>query len=62
MRVMGLPVQFLAVVAVSLLITIYLIAATADSRIEARAATSLAGSSAETAGWEQAALIVCPLH
>ena len=62
MRVMGLPVQFLAVVVLSLLITIYLIAATADSRIEARAATSPAGGSAEAAGWEQAALIVCPLH
>ena len=62
MRVMGLPVQFLAVVAVSLLITIYLIAATADSRIEARAITSPAGGSAGAAGWEQAALIVCPLH
>ena len=62
MRVMGLPAQFLVVVVVSLLITIYLIAATADGRIEARAATSPAAGSAGAAGWEQAALIVCPLH
>ena len=62
MRVLGLPVQFLAVVVVSLLVTIYLIAASADSRIEARAATSQSGAAAEAAGWEQAALIVCPLH
>ena len=59
MRVMGLPVQFLAVVVVSLLITIYLVAASADARIEARAEEQ---GAAEAAGWEQAALIVCPLH
>ncbi len=61
MRVMGLPVQFLAVVVVSLLITIYLIAASADARIEARAEAS-PGIGTEAEGWEQAALIVCPLH
>ncbi len=61
MRVMGLPVQFLAVVVVSLLITIYLIAASADARIEARAAAS-PDNGAEAESWEQAALIVCPLH
>ena len=61
MRVMGLPVQFLAVVVVSLLITIYLIAASADSRIEARASLSSDGA-ANAESWEQAALIVCPLH
>ncbi len=57
MRVMGLPAQFLAVVAVSLLITIYLIAASADARAEASP-----GIGTEAEGWEQAALLVCPLH
>ena len=58
---MGLPVQFLAVVVVSLLITIYLIAASADARIDARAAAS-SGAGVEAQSWEQAALLVCPLH
>ena len=51
--------QFLAVVVVSLLITIYLIAASADARIDARA---VSGTGAEAQSWEQAALLVCPLH
>ena len=46
MRIMGMPVQFVAVVAISLALTIYFGAWAADSRISERAAQA-AGQSAQ---------------
>ncbi len=62
-----MPIQFVAVVVVSLLLTVYLIAAVADSRVESRTvgASALGGASSGEAGsqaWESAVLYVCPLH
>ena len=77
-RVLGLPVQFVAVVVVSAALVIYLGAWAADSNIEARAAAFGAPtiqasgqapaslhqlpSDAESESWESAFLWVCPLH
>ena len=46
MRILGLPVQFVVVVAISLALTIYFGAWAADARIDARAAQA-AGQSAQ---------------
>ena len=61
MRVYGFPVQFLLVFALSAVIVLYLSAATATSRIEARGQESAAGS-VDSYKWEQAAIWACPLH
>ena len=44
MKVFGLPVQFLAVVLVSSALFVYLLAVTAESRVEARTHRQLSGS------------------
>ncbi len=44
MKVFGLPVQFLAVVLVSSALFVYLLAAAADSRVEARTDRQQSGS------------------
>ncbi len=69
-RILGLPVQFVVVVAVSLALTIYLAGWAASNNIEARnfRAASMNGipvyqsANAEAETWERAALLVCPLH
>lgn len=61
MSVFGFPVQFLLVFALSAVIVLYLSAATATSRIEARGQESVVGS-VESHRWEQAAIWACPLH
>ncbi|SVA57655.1 uncharacterized protein METZ01_LOCUS110509 [marine metagenome] len=60
-RVFGIPFQFVLVCLVSTVLTIYLAAAAASSRVEARTSESgsLAGDSYK---WEQAAIWACPLH
>ncbi len=72
MRILGLPVQFVVVVVVSLALTIYLAGWAASNNIEARSfrAASMNGIPAyqsatadtEAETWERAALLVCPLH
>jgi len=76
LRVLGLPIQFVMVVAVSAALVIYLGAWAADSNIETRAeafgapsvqtAGDLAVSppelSADAVAWEGAFLWVCPFH
>ena len=67
MRVFGLPIQFVAVVVVSLLLTVYLMAAVANSRVESRTEANSAlygapGGEAGSQAWESAVLYVCPLH
>ncbi len=44
MKVFGLPIQFLAVVLVSSALFVYLLAAAAESRVEARTHRQLLGS------------------
>ena len=44
MKIFGLPVQFLAVVLVSSALFVYLLAAAADSRVEARTHRQRSGS------------------
>ncbi len=61
MSVFGFPVQFLLVFALSAVIVLYLSAATATSRIEARGQESVVGS-VDSHRWEQAAIWACPLH
>jgi hypothetical protein len=61
MRVYGFPIQFLLVFAFSAVIVLYLTAATATSRIEARGQESMKGS-VDSYKWEQAAIWACPLH
>ena len=76
LRVLGLPIQFVMVVAVSAALVIYLGAWAADSNIEARAgafgaptvqtagdiAVSPPDLSADAVVWEGAFLWVCPFH
>ena len=74
MKVFGLQVQFLAVALASSALFIYLLAATAESRVEARTlriGETSAGQvhridleSVDTSKepWESAFLFVCPLH
>ena len=77
-RVLGLPIQFVLVMAVSAALVIYLGAWAADSNIQARAEAfgapiiQTAGdasvsqyhspASADSESWESAFLWVCPLH
>ena len=72
MRIFGFPIQFVVVVVVSLALTIYLAGWAASNNVEARnlqvasmdgmpAYRSIA-SDTEAAAWEQAALLICPLH
>ena len=71
-RVLGLPVQFVIVVIVSLALTIYLAGWAASNNIEARnfrtasmddiPAYQSATADTEVETWERAALLVCPLH
>ena len=61
MRVYGFPIQFLLVFTFSAVIVLYLAAATATSRIEARGQESVVGS-VDSHRWEQAAIWACPLH
>ena len=72
MRILGLPIQFVIVVVVSLALTVYLAGWAASNNIEARnfRTASMNGiptyqsadadTGAET--WERAALLICPLH
>ena len=72
MRILGLPIQFVVVVVVSLALTIYLAGWAASNNIEARnfQAASMDGipayrsiaSDTEAVAWERAALLICPLH
>ena len=72
MRILGLPIQFVIVVVVSLALTIYLVGWAASNSIEARnfRTASMNGIPAyqsvtadtEAETWERAALLVCPLH
>ena len=72
MRILGLPIQFVIVVIVSLALTIYLAGWAASNNIEARnfhtasmngiPAYQSATSDTEAETWERAALLVCPLH
>lgn len=74
MKVFGLPVQFVAVVLVSFALFVYLLAATAESRVEARTSSisetpagqvpriDSGSSDASKEPWESAFLFVCPLH
>ena len=75
-RVLGLPIQFVVVMAVSAALVIYLGAWAADSNIEARAEAFGAPTiqtpgitttpphqlPADAESWESAFLWVCPLH
>ena len=76
LRVLGLPIQFVMVVAVSAALVIYLGAWAADSNIESRTeafgaptvqtvgdiAVSPPELSADAVAWEGAFLWVCPFH
>ncbi len=72
-KVLGLPVQFIAVASISLLLVIYLSGWVALSRVEARAGVAeLAKTGQDSAvetqfaqkkqAWETVALFACPLH
>jgi len=60
-RIFGVPFQFVLVCLLSAVLTVYLAAAAASSRVETR--TSELGSLAgESYKWEEAAIWACPLH
>ena len=61
MRVYGFPIQFLLIFVLSAIIVLYLAAATATSRIEARG-RDIEVSSVDSYKWEEAAIWACPLH
>ena len=71
-RIFGLPIQFVIVVVISLVLTIYLTGWAASNNVEARnlrvssmdsiSTYRYASSETEAATWERAALLVCPLH
>lgn len=72
MRILGLPIQFVIVVVVTLALTIYLAGWAASNNIEARnfrtasmngiPAYQSADADTESETWERAALLICPLH
>ena len=59
-RILGVPLQFLFVVVVSVALFVYISAAAATSQLEGRS-NDVVGS-INKQPWEQAALWACPLH
>jgi len=54
--------QFLVVLIFSLILAIYLAAASASARLESRTNYLNEGQTQETLNWERVALWTCPLH
>ena len=59
-KFLGVPIQFTLVVVISILLFVYLLAASASDRIEGR--DTGISNNVETYAWEEASLWICPLH
>ena len=59
-KFLGLPIQFTIVFVLSLLLFVYLLAASASERVENRNMSDI--NNTETYAWEDASLWICPLH
>lgn len=59
-KFLGIPIQFTIVFVLSVILFVYLLAASASGRVEDRNLGSTGAS--ETYAWEEASLWICPLH
>ena len=59
-KFLGVPIQFTVVFVISLVLFVYLLAASANGRVESRNIEN--SSNTETYAWEEASLWICPLH
>tara|TARA_Y100000996_G_scaffold414829_1_gene406968 strand:- start:5257 stop:5442 length:186 start_codon:yes stop_codon:yes gene_type:complete len=59
-KFLGVPIQFTIVFVISLVLFVYLLAASASGRVESRNIENT--GNAETYAWEEASLWMCPLH
>ena len=59
-KFLGVPVQFTVVFVISIVLFVYLLAASASDRVESRNIGN--STNTETYAWEEASLWICPLH
>lgn len=59
-KFLGVPIQFMIVFVLSVILFVYLLAASASGRAEARNLASTGNT--EVYAWEEASLWICPLH
>tara|TARA_B110000438_G_C15316543_1_gene437632 strand:- start:211 stop:396 length:186 start_codon:yes stop_codon:yes gene_type:complete len=59
-KFLGVPIQFMIVFVLSVILFVYLLAASASGRAEDRNLAST--GSTEVYAWEEASLWICPLH